>query len=317
MRQIPYTALLALTATLACGEVPNAPLENQLSEATDEAASGSGFFSIRRDFRKCAFPMCGGWFVARVNQPTTRCSGGTWAEECYVSELDTEALGDVANADFQIVRARMRSKNYGAPGRYGVLDVSAAYSAATTGTPTGSYWGLADLGFECFAAPCYSVEANRLNYQRRPTLSGVDATGVELLPGFEQRIYDAFFIGELIGAGDLAWIPNEGPAGDGRHLIATQLWVPAIAPVPAELSCTADADCGASIYNRFVNSPADCYCTACAQPVNAAQAAANEASYLLHCGAEYSRDPSCPQVRCSQPRPTVCTETLSCDFAPN
>lgn len=312
MRQPTYTLLLSFSAVLACGEGPS----TELATSTDDAAAGSGFFSLRRDFRKCAAPMCGGWFVARLNQPTTRCSGGAYEPECYVADLDTEALGDVANADFEIVRGRMRTRNYGPPGRYGVLDVEAAYSAATTGEPTGSYWGLADLGLECFAAPCYSVQAFRLNYQRRPTLSGIDATGVDLLPGMEERIYAAFAEGELIGAGALAWIPDEGPAGEGRHLIATKLWVPAVAPIPPELSCLEDTDCGASIYYRFVNGPNDCYCTACAQPMNAAVAAQNQASYLEHCP-DFSRDPSCPQVRCSQPRPTVCGSNLACDFAPN
>ena len=50
------------------------------------------FYSVRRDWRRCMVPMCGGWWVKSVNEETTRCVDGVDAEECYVAEID---LGDL------------------------------------------------------------------------------------------------------------------------------------------------------------------------------------------------------------------------------
>ncbi|HMJ26230.1 MAG TPA: DUF6748 domain-containing protein, partial [Pyrinomonadaceae bacterium] len=39
----------------------------------DSLSSTSTFYTVREDMRRCASPMCGGYFVKRVNLPLTRC----------------------------------------------------------------------------------------------------------------------------------------------------------------------------------------------------------------------------------------------------
>src|SRR5688500_1902707 len=51
------------------------------------AASGD-YFLVRQDRRRCMSPLCGGYFVKRVNQSRTRCANGRWMPECYVAEID-------------------------------------------------------------------------------------------------------------------------------------------------------------------------------------------------------------------------------------
>src|SRR5678815_3615 len=58
------------------------------SPPADSLASTSTYYSIRADMRKCASPMCGGYFVRRVNQPLTRCANGKSQKECYVASID-------------------------------------------------------------------------------------------------------------------------------------------------------------------------------------------------------------------------------------
>ncbi len=62
---------------------------------SDDASSddASSYLSLRRDLRRCAAPMCGGFFVARTNRLTTECADGSRSRECYVAELDFSALG--------------------------------------------------------------------------------------------------------------------------------------------------------------------------------------------------------------------------------
>jgi hypothetical protein len=72
-------------------------LENErLAEGAEGAlASGTATFYrvTRQDTRKCAWPMCGGVFVAGANASMTKCADGKWAKECYVADFDLSALG--------------------------------------------------------------------------------------------------------------------------------------------------------------------------------------------------------------------------------
>jgi hypothetical protein len=56
--------------------------------------SDAGYFVVtQRDKRKCTFPLCGGWFVKRVNEAKTRCADGTVATECYVGSIELSGVG--------------------------------------------------------------------------------------------------------------------------------------------------------------------------------------------------------------------------------
>src|SRR5688500_9671032 len=64
------------------------------AETTDVALTSgvSTYFTLKRDFRRCMFPMCGGYYVSRVNRATTRCADGNYAAACYVAELNLSGL---------------------------------------------------------------------------------------------------------------------------------------------------------------------------------------------------------------------------------
>src|SRR6476660_8791281 len=55
----------------------------------------SMYFTIRKDLRRCAAPMCGGYFVRAVNNVRTKCADGRSASECYVGEIDWNGNGKV------------------------------------------------------------------------------------------------------------------------------------------------------------------------------------------------------------------------------
>jgi len=55
-----------------------------------------GYFIVtRRDARRCAAPMCGGFFVKRVNEETTKCADGELHEECAILEPVDQVSGDL------------------------------------------------------------------------------------------------------------------------------------------------------------------------------------------------------------------------------
>ena len=122
----------------------------------------------------------------------------------------------------------------------------------------------------------------------------------------------------MIVIGSNVVVPNEGPAGDGITLVATQFFL----QVPTEQGpaagksgrfCEKDADCTTSIYRSFVNSREDCYCPLCPEPLNAKSARLNQIGWERHCGSfGYSAagkkggPPVCPQVKCIAPSPLAC-----------
>ena len=81
------TALLSLAALLALAAFPacSANVDDEaLDDSADELSANpnAGFFIVtRQDFRKCMSPICGGVFVKRVNDATTRCADGKYAAE--------------------------------------------------------------------------------------------------------------------------------------------------------------------------------------------------------------------------------------------
>ena len=71
-----------------------AALSNGAGEArADSLSATSTYHQIHRDLRRCVFPLCGGYFVRRVNHRLTRCANGVYRAACYVAEADWSPLG--------------------------------------------------------------------------------------------------------------------------------------------------------------------------------------------------------------------------------
>ncbi|WP_338115453.1 DUF6748 domain-containing protein [Nostoc sphaeroides] len=47
-----------------------------------------GYYTVRRDFRRCASPICGGFFIKQNNLKATPCVDGVFRNECYVSSIN-------------------------------------------------------------------------------------------------------------------------------------------------------------------------------------------------------------------------------------
>lgn len=172
-------AFSSLTAVCLSGCAADAASEDETEEAVEQgedalsAQSNFGYFIVtRRDTRKCASPMCGGWFVKRVNNETTVCADGSKAAECYVSAIQLTGIGLSANeeAAFRpavedskaLVKARMYKKK--AFGKVvGTLKANEGWLGATGSAADGSFYRVAANGIVCVTAPCPSTSAYVLN----------------------------------------------------------------------------------------------------------------------------------------------------------
>src|SRR5438046_344091 len=85
---------LALAATAACDTDATAAAASDDAPLADARSSApSAFLVVRPDQRRCAAPMCGGYFVKRANYATTRCADGEYRAECYVPAISYDAVG--------------------------------------------------------------------------------------------------------------------------------------------------------------------------------------------------------------------------------
>lgn len=161
-------------------------------DAITGAPSNFGYFQVtRRDFRKCAAPLCGGFFVKRVNEATTLCADGTKQAECYVSaiQLTGTGLSDREQQDFRtalengkgIVKARTYKTIVGGKA-IGLLKGNEAWLGATGSSIVdgGTFYRAADNGIRCITAPCPSTTAYKLNSNESHNVIDVHLENTEI-----------------------------------------------------------------------------------------------------------------------------------------
>jgi hypothetical protein len=254
-------AALSAFALAACSVSPSddsdpSEADEAEAETTDEALTSgvSTYYTLRRDFRRCMFPICGGYFVSRVNQPTTRCADGNWAASCYVAELNLTGLnldeatvseipGDTSTI---VLRGYVNKKAYANLGSYGNFRATEAWRAPAAGAdlPTGTFYILDDSNIRCFRAPCPSTRERKLNSSANPK----NITSVDLLdaPGTDAQKSDA--LGQINSRGLIVAGANVGPAS-ARVLDGNQFYtrVQKAAGLPAGAECSGADVCGAGL----------------------------------------------------------------------
>lgn len=238
-----FSAMALALSVSACGglaeELEPGDVAGVAQQGGDEKADGLNgaptytYYSARRDYRRCAWPMCGGWWVRRVNLTTTRCANGTYAAECYVERLDLGRLG-TAGTRFDATTGLMRGSivsNVINGTNWGKFSATEGWSASSGAKPiAGTFRRLQDNGIRCITYPCFTTHAARLNQVYHSNVSGVDLSTT----GATEREINAALnaIGTPRGAGILAVgtirsVPNAGPAGRGLTFGATQFYTPA------------------------------------------------------------------------------------------
>jgi hypothetical protein len=195
-------------------------------------------YLVRRDTRRCIYPLCGGFWLHAVNEPTTTCADGTTDVECYVAEIDWTALGLTAD---EVVEVQGSAGNLLVEGigelrtigafTLGALVANAAWRAewATreimAGTTT--YYAVRDNGMLCLVPPCFSLELDVLNTGGADTVSALDLGGTGASAADIARGTAAAGTGDLRVLGTISTDPTPGPSGAfGRTLDAQQFFLP-------------------------------------------------------------------------------------------
>jgi hypothetical protein len=229
---LAFVAVLPLLACAPATEAPDQTGPTEFDESTsEELASGSYFIVTRQDFRKCMYPICGGWFAKRVNHYFTKCASGSWASECHVADVNLSALGlseeeankfenEVFGQGYGLVRGSL-SKVDGAD----TLTASEAWTGSVLTQPEGGFWRVKDSGLVCITTPCGSLTEELLNTNIGYTLHGLDLA----YSGANEKQVEAGI--SQLGAPEGTLVAGyhnkfKGPGGTGWNLNASEFYLP-------------------------------------------------------------------------------------------
>lgn len=193
------------------------------ARSADPGVGAITTYLVQPDLRLCPSPLCGGAWVQRANHSITWCADGGRANRCYVASVS----GGVEIVRDTLVRGRLVPAGLAGHPRLGRLSASKVWrplgAAATRGA---LLFRVRDTGVRCVTHPCFSFVAAELESARRVTLSDLDLTLVGASAEELAWVRKALPRAGVVVAGSLRIDIEAGPAGDGRTLVATQLWRP-------------------------------------------------------------------------------------------
>jgi len=206
-------------ANLASASDPD--LGAELPEAA--GSDDSNFYSVRPDYRRCLSPLCGGYFVRRVNQARTSCANGRSMTECYVAEIDWNGQPKI-EPRFAMVRGAIVARRYPRFDNLGALRVEEFWQAASDRQPAGDFYRVRDRGVRCITTPCPTHQETRLNAGRMRNIAGVNLSGAAASNEKLSEALAAMTRPEgVIVAGTHA--PVTGSGGRSLELRATQFYL--------------------------------------------------------------------------------------------
>lgn len=208
-----------------------APTNTSLS-ASKKPPVADYFIATRVDLRKCAAPICGGWFVKRVNSDVTRCADGNWRLECHSFDIDLSALGLKADqadklrksfgAGQVLVRGGLEPQDIGLGLPANTLIAQEAWLGVTGNEPDGHFSRVDDTGLQCVTFPCAYFTERALNTNLVDSLAGVDlaasgATLAQVAAGNAELDATGLLVA---GSHDTV----SGPAGTMNQLVASEFY---------------------------------------------------------------------------------------------
>lgn len=259
--------MVAATFSAACVE-EDAPTGDELdvdSPDSDGKADAPGsenytYYSVRRDIRRCAFPMCGGWWVSRTNRANLKCHDGRTAQECYVAEIDWSALGleesqlaGAQGATNPLFKGRLQTRGFGDLGDWGVLQPWEIWANNNDASTDGVFVKVTDSGIRCITTPCNSLHEAKLNASLEADISELDFSWSGANEDEIAKAYDSLYSEDgLLIVGYRYWTKVNGQWAKGRDV--SQFWR-RIVPAPASGGTAQE---GESCGGHRVDGPIEC-----------------------------------------------------------
>lgn len=244
-------SLIILPSVLLCALASCSPSADMQDEFVGESASqgavnantdsaaddAHAYFEVTTDLRRCPSPLCGGWFMRRLDRSTTTCHDGRHAGTCYTPVLDwSEAdlsddqrakLLDASSKDavsegvYAIARGRFEPTNTTPRPAMGRFVIGEAWVAEGVAVSAGVFVKLKDNGLRCFAAPCPNLTEKTLNTPRVADIAELDWTPSGLSDRQIEGLSAAMYGSEgILVAGYRYTVHDSGSTAKGRTATA-------------------------------------------------------------------------------------------------
>lgn len=201
-------------------------------QGDDGKADGTGtytYYSVKPDLRRCASPMCGGYWVARANRSDTRCNDGVYRESCYVAEIRWSTLGvnqetiDKINGTIHegsvLMRGTVATKTFAA-GKFGEFKPTEAWLGQGPNAPSGPLAIVEETGVRCITTPCNSFREKKLNSSAEAMLAELGWDHADVSDEMIGTAITELFVRDVIIAGDRYTV--RGPGGTAKARTVTQ-----------------------------------------------------------------------------------------------
>lgn len=209
---------ITLTVTLITASVLTA---NAADKTTANPIRVGTFYAVKPDYRKCAFPMCGGWHLTPVNQysihPQTEDEAydslGLLPNSIYVSYLNFKAMGlsakqveelkGLIHTQQVLLRGNVTSKKPNPRNTFKVstLNANGAWVSANNNLPVGPYQKITSTGIVCITTPCPYFNTQFLNGNYSAQIDDLNLEAVELTEAQQAAAWEAISTTGLIITG--------------------------------------------------------------------------------------------------------------------
>ena len=258
-RTLVTAAAVCLLPLSACA--PDSTEPGSEENASEESAvSGDTIFQdTRPDYRKCAWPMCGGVYVKAINKSETKCFDGSKQEECYVAGVDEAKLGLTGDQAGEVAMAIREGKVLlsgefdQVKDGYANLLVHKAFQAQTGNVVTGTHYMVEPSGITCVKAPCPNFTANKLNGASKKLVTDIDLSALDLDDAGQEAIMKAIWETHIIVSGTIANVDTS--IGVEKRLSVSEVFQ-TVEPI-TQLCLSHDA-CGAGSHCDFTQCLSNC-----------------------------------------------------------
>jgi hypothetical protein len=238
------------TVLLACSPETSLPVIEEVGgqEQTRALEAETLYVVSGRDFRKCAYPMCSGYFIKAVNKTKTTCLDGSKQTECYVSDLDLAALGlseaqagslrEVAAAGSVLFSGHIQPLSEQFP-EIGRLVATKGFTNRSGAPVEGTIHRVESSGITCVQAPCPNLLARKFNSTVVKQVTDLNLAPLALTDDANAMALEQALSSGLIVAGSLK------TKGAKKTFSVTQLFDRV---QPEATLCHGDAECGENAY---------------------------------------------------------------------